>query len=188
MLSLDTDPVETVADINLGHVDWAMGRVRVANPVQEPVQGAAKLHGAWVARGGSVLVDAKEGEVHDESRAAIPLRNTTQRREAESGKVSDQVVREDSPEAFGTKVSHFVTDKLHVFLGGLVAAALHAGVEAVLAPIGGLDVDGCSFEAKVVEVAGSRVRKVANGGRDGRSADHGRDVVLPTSGRQQGNR
>jgi hypothetical protein len=112
--------VETIADVNLVHVDRAKTWVGMTNPKQETIECTAKLHSLRRGQFLSVKIDPIEREVNNKPGSAPALRNATQGGEPQAPETFDMAIRENRPKTLAREVCHFVPDKIQMFIRGLM--------------------------------------------------------------------
>ena len=109
--------IETIGDVYLVHVHRAMLGVRVPYPVEQTFQGATELHRRRRCEGNGVVIDSVEGQVVDEPRSSVPLRDGAKWGDPHPRYILNQFPRKYDPKGFGVKLRHLFTDELFCFDG-----------------------------------------------------------------------
>jgi len=108
------EPVETIGQVSLGEPNKAKLGMGMPEEVEDALQGTTKLHGFRGSEGNCVGIDIVEGVIHNDTWAAVALRDHSQGRQFEVREVLDQSIGEHNPVALTDKVQHFLTEEIQV--------------------------------------------------------------------------
>jgi hypothetical protein len=94
---------------------------------QRPLQGTTKLHSFMGCQFDSVSVDSIQGQIHNETGAAVALGDTAEWGHAKAAQVfetqemtkfADSFIWKHRPETFAGKVGQFVPHNVNMVMGG----------------------------------------------------------------------
>ena len=103
----------------------------MSDSAQDSRQSPTELHRFWGSMRDRVVVDGVPGVVAEETRFSIAFVLDSCRRELQGWLVTDELVREDNPEAAVNELGHFRAEEVSVFIGGSVATSFDVEVSGL---------------------------------------------------------
>ena len=186
------DTVEAIGHIKFGQEQGALSGVSMVDQPKEPGQGTPKLHHFTQEVGDSMVIHAKPGVIHQDTRATVVLHL-----DGHVGKSEiflqglDLFQREDDPEPSINEVSEFITEEIMMQDGGRVWALGGTGSNAVGIPRGVIHVDSGTIITEMLQIGSSSVWYILDHGGEvggsphivdeGSPGRHGTQVVRQVS-------